>query len=113
MPEGDESAPTPHKPWDEPWSGVGVPECGFWTEERVQQADELVADFLESDFDAVERDGLAAGVHVQKRPLAENVPLVSISNEFYEVPPIKYDNRHLTAMSTESAVRRARGDAHE
>jgi hypothetical protein len=98
-----------HMPWDDPWSGVGVPKSGFWTDERVEQADDLVTDFLASSFDRVVRNGLAAEERTKRRPASSDVPLVVVSNEFSDVVPIRYDKRHLTGMATETAVRHARG----
>jgi hypothetical protein len=98
-----------HMPWDDPWRGVGVPDSGFWTEERVAKADDLVTDFLASSFDRVIRGELSAEERTVDRPVAESIPLVVVSNEHNEIEPIKYDNRHLTGVATDSAVRRARG----
>jgi hypothetical protein len=100
-----------HMPWDDPWRGVGVPDSGFWTDERVEQADDLVTDFLASSFDRVVRDGLAAEERTKRQPAAPNVPLVVVSNEFNDVKFIRYDKRHLTGMATEKAVRYARGES--
>lgn len=107
----DETEQEGHMPWEDPWDGAGVPKCGFWTEERVQQADELVKDYLKTDFDRVARGGLSVEEFVEKRPARENIPVLAVTNEFGEVPSIKYDNRHLTAMATDSAIRYARGEA--
>lgn len=98
-----------HKPWDDPWSGVGIPESGYWTDERIMLADELVSDFLQSEFDRVVRDGLSAEHKVKERAVAEDIPLVLVSNEHNEIPPIRYDNRHLTPMATQDAIEYARG----
>jgi len=101
---------TNHRPWDEPWEGVGIPESGFWTDERIRLADDLVPDFLSTDFDSVVRDGLSARYKTKSRVGAEDIPLVIVLNEYHEVMPIQYDNRHLTGAATENAVRYARGE---
>lgn len=95
---------------DEPWTGVGVPTSNFWTDERVRMADKLVSDFLQSNFDRVVRDGLSAEYQTEVRAVAEDIPLIVVSNEFNEIRPIRYDERHLTPMSTQDAIQYARGE---
>jgi hypothetical protein len=99
-----------HMPRDDPWPGAGVPESGFWTDDRIEKADELVLDFLDSSFHRVVRHGLAAEERRIHRAGASRVTFVAVSNEFNEVAPIRYDKRCLRRLVTEEAVRHARGE---
>jgi hypothetical protein len=79
----------------------------------VAAADELVSDFLTTDFDRVARDGLSVEEKVQKGTTGSDIPYIAVSNEYNEVCPIKYDARHLRAASTDSAIRDARGGSDD
>jgi hypothetical protein len=99
-----------YDPTDEVWDSAGVPNTGFWDDETIMRADKLVSGFLKSSFERADRDGLSAEHRTEKTALSAPVDYIAVSDPHWEVPPIKYDNRHLTAMATDNAIEIARGE---
>jgi len=80
------------------WMVVGMTDS-WWSTERLADADKLVKTLLNTDADAIIRDGLRAEYRDG---------CIAVSNEHFEVRPVEYDIDAMTAFSTDSAIRDAR-----